>query len=152
MPSSDPPETPAGPGQSDLIDALVRTSFVITAVLSKVAAEHDMSLTQVRVLGILRDHQGAMSELATYLGLDKSTISGLVDRAERRGLLRRTPNPSDGRGVFVALTADGVELAELGAAEVARALSPLTDTFTAPEARRLTSLLDRMLASGAAIP
>ena len=152
MPSPDSPEFSAGPDQSDLIDALVRTSFVITAVLSKVAAEHDMSLTQMRVLGILRDHTGSMSELATYLGLDKSTISGLVDRAEGRGLLRRTPNPSDGRGVDVALTTDGVELAEFGAAKVTRALAPLTDTFSAPEARRLTSLLERMLASGTPIP
>ena len=84
--------------QTPLIDALVRTAFFTTAVLSRVAAEHDLSLTQLRVLAILRDRQGSMSDLATYLGLDKSTISGLVDRAENRGLLRRTQNPLDGRG------------------------------------------------------
>jgi DNA-binding MarR family transcriptional regulator len=136
---------PAGVDQSELIDAMVRTSFVITAVLSKIAAEHDLSLTQLRVLAILRDRRGAMSDLAAYLGLDKSSISGLVDRAERRGLLQRTPNPSDGRGVDVALTEQGVELAELGAEEVARALSPLTSALTPSEAGRLTDLLERML-------
>ena len=93
--------------QTPLIDALVRTAFFTTAVLSKIAAEHDLSLTQLRVLAILRDRQGSMTDLATYLGLDKSTISGLVDRAEKRGLLRRTQNPLDGRGVDVALTARG---------------------------------------------
>ena len=93
--------------QSPLIDALARTAFFTTAVLSGVAAEHDLSLTQLRVLAILRDRQGSMSDLASYLGLDKSTISGLVDRAEKRGLLRRTQNPLDGRGVDVALTARG---------------------------------------------
>jgi DNA-binding MarR family transcriptional regulator len=131
--------------QTPLIDALVRTAFLTTAVLSKVAAEHDLSLTQLRVLAILRDRQGSMSDLATYLGLDKSTISGLVDRAEKRGLLRRTQNPLDGRGVDVALTARGIELAERGAATVARALSPLTKTLSQAEARRLTALLERML-------
>jgi len=134
---------PAGVDQSELIDAMVRTSFVITAVLSKIAAEHELSLTQLRVLAILR--QGAMSDLATHLGLDKSTISGLVDRAEKRGLLQRTPNPSDGRGVDVALTEEGIELAELGGAEVAQALLPMTSTLTLPEARRVTILLERML-------
>ena len=131
--------------QTPLIDALVRTAFLTTAVLSKVAAEHDLSLTQLRVLAILRDRQGSMSDLATYLGLDKSTISGLVDRAEKRGLLRRTQNPLDGRGVDVALTARGRALAGRGAATIAQALSPLTTTLSEAEARRLTTLLERML-------
>jgi DNA-binding MarR family transcriptional regulator len=134
--------------QTPLIDALVRAAFFTTAVLSKVAAEHDLSLTQLRVLAILRDRQGSMTDLATYLGLDKSTISGLVDRAEKRGLVRRTPNPLDGRGVDVALTAKGAELAERGAATVARSLSPLTMALNAAEARRLTALLERMLGDG----
>lgn len=145
MDSPDSLGPPAGVDQSELIDAMVRTSFVITAVLSKIAAEHELSLTQLRVLAILRDRQGAMSDLATHLGLDKSTISGLVDRAEKRGLLQRTPNPSDGRGVDVALTEEGIELAELGGAEVAQALLPMTSTLTLPEARRVTILLERML-------
>jgi DNA-binding MarR family transcriptional regulator len=131
--------------QSPLIDALARTAFFTTAVLSGVAAEHDLSLTQLRVLAILRDRQGSMSDLASHLGLDKSTISGLVDRAEKRGLLRRTQNPLDGRGVDVALTARGRELAERGAATIAQALSPLTKTLSQAEARRLTTLLERML-------
>jgi DNA-binding MarR family transcriptional regulator len=131
--------------QSPLIDALARTAFFTTAVLSKIAAENDLSLTQLRVLAILRDRQGSMSDLANYLGLDRSTVSGLVDRAEKRGLLRRTQNPLDGRGVDVALTARGIELAERGAATAARALSPLTKTLSQAEARRLTALLEQML-------
>jgi DNA-binding MarR family transcriptional regulator len=132
---------------TDLIDALVRTAFFTTAALSRIAAEHDLSLTQLRVLAILRDRQGSMSDLATYLGLDKSSISGLVDRAEKRGLVQRTPNPLDGRGIDVALTAEGSRLAEQGAAKAAEALSPLIGTLSPHEARRLTALLERMLGS-----
>jgi DNA-binding MarR family transcriptional regulator len=139
-------EPPLG-ATTDLIDALVRTAFFTTAVLSRIAAEHDLSLTQLRVLAILRDRQGSMSDLATYLGLDKSTISGLIDRAEKRGLVQRTPNRLDGRGVDVALTAEGSLLAEQGAAKVAEALSPLMGTLGPQEARRLTTLLERMLGS-----
>jgi DNA-binding MarR family transcriptional regulator len=135
-------------GQAPLIDALARTAFSTTAVLSKVAAEHDLSLTQLRVLAILRDRQVSVTDLAGYLGLDKSTVSGLVDRAEKRGLLRRAQNPLDGRGIDVTLTARGTELAERGAATVAQALSPLTKTLSAAEARRLTALLERMLGDG----
>lgn len=145
MDSRNREELSAVADQADLIDALVRTSFFTTALLSRIAAEHDLSLTQLRVLAILRDRRGSMSALATYLGLDKSTVSGLVDRAEKRGLLHRTPNPLDGRGVEVALTTEGSELAAHGAAKVAEALSPLTSTLSSQESRRLTALLERML-------
>jgi DNA-binding MarR family transcriptional regulator len=135
----------AGAGQGELIDALVRSSFAVMAVLSRIGAEHDLSLTQLRMLGILRDRRVTMSELADHLGLDKSTISGLVSRAEKRRLIERAPNPADGRAVDVFLTAEGSELAGRGAAQVARALSPMTGELTAGQARQLTTLLERCL-------
>jgi len=130
---------------SALIDALVRTSFVTTAILSKVAADHDLSLTQLRVLAILEDRRVKMTDLADYLGLDKSTISGLIDRAQKRGLVERASNPLDGRGVDVFLTKSGAELAHVGRALIARALSPMTGTLNRAETDRLTTLLERML-------
>jgi DNA-binding MarR family transcriptional regulator len=134
--------------EDELIDALVTASFATMAVLNRIAAEHDMSLTQLRVLAILRDRRAKMSELAAYLGLDKSTVSGLVDRAEKRGLLQREPSPLDGRGVDVFLSAAGAELADRGAAQIARSLSPMTSALTRADAQRLTGLLGRMLANG----
>lgn len=142
-------EPSAGAGQQELIDALVRASFAAMAVLNRVGAEHDLSLTQLRVLAILRDRRVKMSELADHLGLDKSTISGLVDRAEKRGLLQRAPNPGDGRAVDVFLTTGGAQLARRGGDQVARALSPMIGQLTSAEARRLTTLLHRLLEHGA---
>jgi DNA-binding MarR family transcriptional regulator len=142
---TDPGAPSADTPQRDLISALVRTSFATTAVLSRIAAEHDLSLTQLRVLAILRDRRVRMSELADYLGLDKSTISGLVDRAEKRGLLQRAPNPADGRATDVFLTAEGIQLAALGEGEIARSLSPMTGKLSRAEARRLTALLEHVL-------
>ena len=120
MTFTEPAAPSADTARQELTSALVRASFATTAVLSRVAAEHDLSLTQLRVLAILRDRRVRMSELADYLGLDKSTISGLVDRAEKRGLLQRAPNPADGRATDVFLTAEGIQLAALGEGEIAR--------------------------------
>ena len=78
----------AEPVPSDVVDSLVLASFTVIALLSRVAAEHDLSLTQVRVLAILRDREPTMAELADYLGLERSSVSGLIDRAVRRGLVR----------------------------------------------------------------
>jgi DNA-binding MarR family transcriptional regulator len=129
----------------ELIDALVMTSFGTMAVLNRVAAEHDLSLTQLRVLAILRDGPTQMTDLVGYLGLDKSTVSGLVDRAERRGLVLRVPSARDGRRIDVMLSEAGSTLAQRGATEVARSLSGMTGALSPAESRRLTTLLHRML-------
>jgi DNA-binding MarR family transcriptional regulator len=93
-----------------------------------------------------------MSELADYLGLDKATISGLVDRAEKRGLLRRTPNPVDGRAVDVFLSKQGMELADRGATQIAESLSPMTGTLSRGDTHRLTTLLMQMLEPDSSAP
>jgi DNA-binding MarR family transcriptional regulator len=132
-------------GPEPLIDVLVQTAFVITGVLNRIAAEHDLSLTQLRVLAILRDRQPQMTGLAGYLGLDRSTMTGLVDRAEKRGLLRRTPNLADGRAVDVALTATGAALTEQLYERVARSLQPMTAGLAPSEQRRLQQLLTQLV-------
>jgi DNA-binding MarR family transcriptional regulator len=147
------PETadhPIATDEQELIDALGRMAFMVMAVLSKLAAENDLSLTQLRMLGILRDRRLKISELAHVLGLDRSSVSGLVDRTEKRGLLRREPNPLDGRSVQVTLSREGAKAAERGANQVARSLSPLTSVLSRVEAQRLTRLLERMLQPGTA--
>lgn len=131
--------------QDGLVDALARSGFATMAVLTRLSAEHDLSLTQLRVLAILRDRRVRMSTLADHLGLERSTLSGLVDRAERRNLLQRAPNRTDGRAVDVLLTAEGARLARRLGAEVQRSLAPMTGSLTPAEQRRLRILLERLL-------
>jgi DNA-binding MarR family transcriptional regulator len=131
--------------QDGLVDALVQAAFVTMAVLNKVGADNDLSLTQLRVLAILRDRRLRMTALADYLGLEKSTMTGLVDRAEKRGLLARAPNASDGRAVDVFLSPDGAELTERLDAHVRRSLSPMTSELVPAEQRQLQALLELML-------
>ncbi|SDM95278.1 DNA-binding transcriptional regulator, MarR family [Lentzea albidocapillata subsp. violacea] len=124
-----------------LEDALVRTSFRVMAVLTRIGSENDLSLTQLRLLGLLRDRRPRMTELAAFLGLDKSTMSGLVERAERRGLVARGKSPDDRRVVDVFITPMGSELAERLQEEVRAALAPFTDRLRADDRHTLTELL-----------
>ncbi|MET9612099.1 MarR family winged helix-turn-helix transcriptional regulator [Kitasatospora indigofera] len=128
-----------------LVDGLVRSAFQIMGVLTRIAAEHDLSLTQLRVLGILRDRRPRMSDLAAYLGLDKSTLSGLIDRAERRGLLARAANPEDKRVVDVLITDAGRELTARLDQEVRSALAPATGRLDEQRRRQLAELLEPVL-------
>lgn len=125
----------------------MQTSFTLMAILTEVAAEHDLSLTQLRVLGILRDREPTMADLATFTGLERSTISGLVDRAVQRGLVRRTADPEDGRAVRVALTESARRLVPEVTAAVGARIGPLTSQLSSVEQKRLTALLTKALGS-----
>jgi DNA-binding MarR family transcriptional regulator len=135
-------------GATALVDALVQTAFTTMAVLNKVAAESDLSLTQLRVLAILRDRRAGVTALAEHLGLEKSTMSGLVERAEKRGLLERTPSESDRRGVQVSITPEGMKLADRMYAHVERSLLPQINALGPADRTCLRGLLERMLRTG----
>src|SRR6201996_280247 len=131
----------------DLRDALVQTSFTLMAALTEVAAEHDLSLTQLRMLGILRDREPTMADLATFTGLERSTISGLIDRAAQRGLVVRTADPHDGRSVRVSLTESARILIPQITTAVGVRIERLTSRLNGVEQQRLTALLTKALDS-----
>src|ERR1700755_1139386 len=97
----------------DLTDGLFQLAFALQSRLARIAAAHDLSLVQVRLLAILRDREPGMLELARHLELEKSSLSGLVDRAGTRGLVERIPSPDDRRAARVRMTARGRKLSRL---------------------------------------
>jgi MarR family transcriptional regulator, lower aerobic nicotinate degradation pathway regulator len=107
-----PPVLTPLPGSGDLglVDALAQLTFTVQGALGRIAAAHDLSIVQARLLGILRDRRPTIKELATFLQLDKSSVTGLVDRAEERGLVRRDASTLDRRSVQVRITASGRKL------------------------------------------
>jgi DNA-binding MarR family transcriptional regulator len=133
-----------------LVDALVQSSFLVQGTLRRVAQRHDISVVQMRLLGILRDREPGILVLARHLELDKSSVTGLVDRAEARGLVERIADPDDGRAVRVRSTEKGRALAKAGAAEVATELGTVAATMTEAQRLRLAALLSRVAAPAAA--
>jgi DNA-binding MarR family transcriptional regulator len=95
---------------SELLDSLVQLTFAVHGVLVRAAADHNLSVTQLRLLGILRDRTPPMTAIAEHLGLDRSSITGLVDRAEKRGLVSRTTSQQDARMTIVRATPAGLAM------------------------------------------
>jgi DNA-binding MarR family transcriptional regulator len=132
------------PAALELMDSLVQTSFTVIAILTRAAAEHDLSLTQLRGLAILRDREPTMAELASFLGLERSSVSGLIDRAVSRGLVQRRASNEDGRAIRVSLTPDGHRLARVLTAKIGDLLAPMTARLSAAEQKRFSLLLNKM--------
>jgi MarR family transcriptional regulator, lower aerobic nicotinate degradation pathway regulator len=119
------------------VDALVQLSFVVMDVLTRAAAEHDLSATQVRLLGILRDRSPSMAAIAERLRLDKSSVSGLIDRAEARGLVARRASTEDARVTIVDITDAGLAVGEQLAATLDDRIALLLEGIPAAERARL---------------
>ncbi|WRZ95789.1 MarR family transcriptional regulator [Streptomyces sp. NBC_01007] len=71
------------------------------------AASENLTASQGKTLNVLRRGPASMSALATTLTCDASNMTGIIDRLEKRGLVRREPRPSDRRVKNVVLTAEG---------------------------------------------
>lgn len=90
------------------MDQLAQAAALYYRNFAAVAAERDLTLMQGKVLGLLRRPM-PMRTLADLLACDASNVTGIVDRLEARGLVRREANPADRRVKRVALTEEGEE-------------------------------------------
>ncbi|MFC9437588.1 MarR family winged helix-turn-helix transcriptional regulator [Nocardia sp. NPDC057030] len=122
--------TTDAPDPPDLVDGLIQLSFILQAVLGRLAGEQGLSVTQLRMLAVLDDREIGMQQLAGILELEKSSVTGLVDRAERRGLVRRIAVPGNRRAVHVTVTAAGRAVVHLVREAVRTEIGDLTSTLS----------------------
>lgn len=128
-----------------VVAGLVRSAFLVNAVYTESAREHGLTAQQGQLLCVLMAQSYGMTELGSVLGLAKSSLTGLVDRTERNGLVSRQPDSRDPRAVRVSLTAAGAELAERFYAETCRRVDRLTDGLSAADRDALGTLLGQVV-------
>jgi DNA-binding MarR family transcriptional regulator len=109
-----------------------------------------LALSDYEVLLYL-DRAGAslrMTDLAASVLLTASGATRAVDRLEREGLLRRSPDPDDGRATLVSLTAAGRRRFRAAApVHLAGVRARFLDTITKREAEVLRVLCARVIAA-----
>ena len=79
-------------------------SAAAVAFHAAAAASQDLSLTEGKALDLL-EREGPLTarQLSEMSGLAPASVTGLVDRLERKGFARRIPHPHDGRRVLIEL-------------------------------------------------
>jgi len=91
-------------------------------------------------------HRGALrlTDLAAVLDLDASTVSRHVRTLEERGLVARTTDPDDGRATRLALTDEGRDRLEAGAARRRALVAELLEDWSPEDRETLRRLLTRL--------
>lgn len=113
-----------------------------------------ISTTQSAVLMYLKSKDGAaMGELADAVGLKITSMSGLVDRMEAKGLLRRIRSETDRRSFSITLTAEGKSILKTAEPLIshnnAALVDALGDTITAAQFAEACENLIRAADQGA---
>jgi DNA-binding MarR family transcriptional regulator len=106
--------------------------------------EADLTPAQYSVLTLLWERDGRQFvELASACCCSPSTVTGIVDTLENKGLVRREPHPEDRRSVLVFLTTRGKAL-EGATPGLGRILQGCCSGVSTGDLEQLTQLLRKL--------
>lgn len=100
------------PHQERAWRAFLRVMVVVQTGTARDLAVLGLSEPDYEVLSTLSErpgHTSTLGEQADKMGWSRSRLSRHATRMAARGLLKRTPDPNDGRGCFLVLTAQGLD-------------------------------------------
>jgi DNA-binding MarR family transcriptional regulator len=111
--------------------------------------DSNLGMVEYQVLAMLSnspERTMRMSSLAEVTNASLSRLSHLVKRLEGRGLVRREPDPADGRFTNAILTGEGFRtLADAAPGHVAHVRSLVIDVLSPEQLRRLGLTADRIM-------
>ena len=133
----------------EAVVGLLRTANLLRHRFAAAIEPHAITLQQYNVLRILRGADAALPTMEIGRRMIEPTpgITRLIDRLEKKGLVKREQRPEDRRQVFCAITATGVEL--VGALD--QAISDLDEgsmaALSPAQQQTLIDLLDTIRAA-----
>lgn len=123
-----------------VVDGMIRLSYLVQHVINDAFERAGVPPAQGRLLAVLHDRRPTMLDLARIMGLEKSTVTGLVDRAECRGLVARVARPEDRRSAYIELTDEGLAMARRFRQDVTARLAGATRHLSAEDRSELARL------------
>jgi DNA-binding MarR family transcriptional regulator len=127
---------------------ITRLRASIFAAVDREVLPWDVSSAQAAILIYIAHGRGnRAADIARDYSYDTGSMTRMIDRLVKKGLVRRVRDADDRRAVRLELTAKGGRLTERLPAVAARALNGLLRGFTRAELDHLKGYLARMLAN-----
>ncbi len=139
-------ETPPPSPRYRALIQLLRTAETLWQASRVLFARWDLSPSQFNVLNLLQEAPAGMSQthLSRALLTHRSNVTGLVDRLEERGLVKRLEMAGDRRSYRVVLTAAGARLMREILPFYHRSVEEVWGTTEAGRVATLASTLKRL--------
>ena len=130
-----PDEDPAVYASMRAVTSIMRAHQILIAELDAILRPYGITFSRYEALVLLsysRDGSLPLSKIGERLQVHATSVTNVVDRLEAAGLVRREPNPRDGRGTLATIPDAGREVvakatAEFNAARFAMSAIGLAD-------------------------
>ena len=119
-----------------------RLQQIAVAIFLQEAESHGVTPVQYAALQTVGNAPGIdQRTLASMIGFDTSTIAGVIDRLEARGLMQRNASPGDRRVRLLSLTAEGRALLEAVVPSMLRAQQRMLEPLPKPQRAEFMRML-----------
>ena len=134
-------------------EAYFRAVVALDPVRLRFWDERGTTMTQLRVMHLIRQKcEPSTGELAADLRIRPATLTGLADRLEQKGLIRRWSDTHDRRVVRISLTAEGSLLLDEAAATGRASLDAIFTRMAPAEVDAFTRAVAAFVEAAAAVP
>jgi DNA-binding MarR family transcriptional regulator len=128
-----------------VLESLVYLYTESRRITKELARRADLTGPQLTVLKLLEGvGDMSLSELSDRIRAQNSTVTGIIDRMEREGLVIRLRSTEDRRVVHIRLTDKGAKIANEIAVEPMEIFRSALESLTAGEMRELIKLLTKI--------
>ncbi len=103
------------------VTSIMRAQQVLIAELDTLLKPYGMTFSRYEALVLLtfsKDGALPLSKIGERLQVHATSVTNVIDRLEASGLVRREPNPRDGRGTLAVITDEGRRVAGEATAEL----------------------------------
>jgi DNA-binding MarR family transcriptional regulator len=133
------------------VTSLMRAHQLVLAEVDAIVKPYDLTFARYEALVLLvfsRKGSLPLSKIGERLQVHPTSVTNIVDRLEKSGLVARRPNPNDGRGVLAEITAEGRRVVEEATADLMGAEFGLRALSTEQHDSLFDTLRDLRLAAG----
>jgi MarR family transcriptional regulator, organic hydroperoxide resistance regulator len=142
-----PPPVPPDikPEIDAILEAIVYLSTESRRITKELARRADLTGPQLTVLKLLEGLGDlSLSDLSERIRAQNSTVTGIIDRMEREGLVVRARSTEDRRVVHIKLTDRGAKIAEQIAVEPMEIFRAALESLSPVEMRDLLKILTKI--------
>ncbi|HZP51182.1 MAG TPA: MarR family transcriptional regulator [Actinocrinis sp.] len=103
------------------VTSLMRAHQLVLAEVDAIVKPYDLTFARYEALVLLTfSRRGSLplSKIGERLQVHPTSVTNIVDRLAKSGLVARKPNPEDGRGVLAEITPDGRVVVEKATADL----------------------------------
>jgi DNA-binding MarR family transcriptional regulator len=128
------------------VTSIMRAQQILIAELDALLRPYGVTFSRYEALVLLsysREGSLPLSKIGERLQVHATSVTNVIDRLEAAGLVRREPNPRDGRGTLAVITSTGRDVVVKATAELNAARFGLGALDT-PDLARMFDLLRRL--------